>query len=256
MEFIVKKSLIFWGVLALLIAGCSSLDTSPLSGQSTQTVDPGLAPQFLVGEEARLFLEKNSCIPTDAEGVEEDLDPVIASYPNASFSINAPWIPQVPPGDWNNTKNCGQTCAAMIGGYYHNYCPGSSMITAENSWLRNYTGDTRYLNANGWYTGSGTLPPLIRSYHALSVNVYYGNQPDDVVMEGYRGRPVIVAVKTRMGSSTGVPHYMVFVGFSYPYMYFHDPGRSTPENGRFVRYTISQFYASWSTQGKQYMPVF
>ncbi|NSW75158.1 MAG: hypothetical protein HPY68_00005, partial [Candidatus Atribacteria bacterium] len=33
--------------------------------------------------------------------------------------LDVPFLPQVPPGDWSNTRNCGVASAVMIKAYYY-----------------------------------------------------------------------------------------------------------------------------------------
>lgn len=177
------------------------------------------------------------------------------AYPNYCFYLNVPWMSQLPPGtNWSLTNNCGQAVCVMLGGYFNNGIVAPGIIDAENDWLhcpRPY----------GCTTGAGTLQYLLSGFHALRSASYIGNGPDDVVMEGARGRPVIVGVRTYMSPSGGRPHWMLFVGWDGTYMYFHDPGRSQPGNGdpatggRFVHYTTGEFYSSWNNQGRKYIPV-
>jgi len=207
-------------------------------------------PEFLTGADAIAFLEKNCYVPDDAEQVKEGPLSKAASYPSYSFCLNVPWMSQLPTGtDWNKTNNCGQTCCVMLGGYFNHGSVAPWVIDAENRWLR-------YPTPYGNTTGPSTLRNLLWGFHRLRSQYHVGNEPDDVVMEGTRGRPVIVGVRTRMSPSGGRAHWMLFVGYSGNYMYFHDPGRSSAKRGRFVRYTIDEFRRSWKNQGKKYLPVY
>ncbi len=180
-----------------------------------------------------------------------------ASYPNYCFSLNVPFLVQYPPGDKANTKNCGQACAVMLGGYYNNGQVNSSIITSENSWLYNYTGDSRYLDPNGWYTSGSKLPAfqqLLLQYHGLQSTVRYGNHPDDVVMESANGNPPIAGVMISGGvlcSSGGVGHWVLVVGWDGVHVILNDPG--TVNGNHISRYTVADFEASWATSGKQYL---
>lgn len=84
--------------------------------------------------------------------------PILKSaFPGYSFCLSVPWLNQVPPGDINNTKNCGQTCAVMLSGYFNNTAVNSSQITAENTWLYNYTGNSAFNNPNGYVTNASQI---------------------------------------------------------------------------------------------------
>ena len=180
------------------------------------------------------------------------------SYPNWRIVLAVPFIKQVPPGDWSNTKNCGQACGVMLGGYFNGGTVASWVIGAENRWLYRYTGDSRYLNANGWHTnfsGSNTLGNLLLRFHALRTRVYYGNQPDDIIMEVAHGRPVLAGVRIsggRLVGSGGTPHWVLVVGWDGRII-IHDPGTSS---GRYKRYSVAAFRDSWEEEGKIYVPVF
>ena len=187
------------------------------------------------------------------------------SYPGYCFYLNVPWMSQMPPkrpGDsdevaWGLTNNCGQACSVMLGGYFNGGSVAPWVIDAENDWMH-------CPKPYGCQTGAGTVQNLLWGFHRLHSDYRTGNQPDDVVAEGARGRPVIVGVRTGM-STNGRAHWMLFVGWDRTFMYFHDPGRSQPGNGnpatggRFVRYTVNQFYASWNSfpgSPRQYIPVY
>ncbi|MCX6784517.1 MAG: hypothetical protein NTV81_01090, partial [Candidatus Komeilibacteria bacterium] len=74
----------------------------------------------------------------------------VDAYPQRCFSLNVPFIKQAdPPGEWANTKNCGQACAVMLAGYFNRAAVTPARITAQNTWLANYTHDQRYNQANG-----------------------------------------------------------------------------------------------------------
>jgi len=179
-------------------------------------------------------------------------------YPPYSFGLSVPFIKQVPPGDWDNTKNCGQACGVMLGGYYNGGAVADWVIIAENRWLRRFTGNTRYLNDNGWYTnfsGKNTLGNLLYHFHALRTIVYYGNQPDDIINEVAHGRPVLAGVRIKDGKlvgSGGTSHWVLVVGWDGRIV-IHDPGTSS---GRYKRYSIAAFRDSWEEEGKIYVPVF
>jgi len=211
-----------------------------------------------VGNQENLEQTENG----DSSGVAVDPKEnpsVINSYPPYCFSLNVPFITQVPPGSWSGTKNCGQACGVMLGGYFNNGAVAPWVITAENSWLANYTGNQNYNQPNGWYTSGSNLGAylaMLHQFHALNTAVYYGQAPDDVVNEINNGRPVIVGVMIKNGilvSSGGASHWALAVGFDGDvYIYLNDPGTS---GGNHKRYIMSAFNASWATQGRIYIPV-
>lgn len=233
-------------------------NTAPVPGNKVEQIES--QTYFLTGEKAAGFLRENSVTPDDIDLCSDgsnDYTPIIADYPSWCFSLNVPWMSQMPPKNssdsderaWQLTNNCGQACCVMLGGYYNNGYVAPWVIDAENNWLGCST-------PYGCGTGASTLQNLLTGFHHLRSEYHVGNEPDDVVLEGSRGRPVIVGVRTRMQSSGGRSHWMLFVGWDRTYMYFHDPGRSQPSGGRFVRYTVSQFRSSWRVEGRKYIPVY
>lgn len=183
-----------------------------------------------------------------------------SNYPPMLLPV--PWLCQVPPGDWNNTKNCGQTCSAMLGGYFKGFTPASSAITNENKWLATRFKDSRYTtSANGYYThfndGRNSLGVLLKEYYGLNSTVRNGSNITDVLKELNAGRPVIVGVKISGGkvvSSGGVAHWALAVGWNARdgKIILNDPGTNS---GRQIQYSVSAFDASWVTQGRIYAPI-
>lgn len=184
------------------------------------------------------------------------------AYPQYCFALNVPWLCQYPPGDMYNTKNCGQACGAMLGGYYNNGAVNGNVITAENSYLARAFNDSRYLNPNGWYTnfyqntgGRDELGLLLRNFHGLRYSVYFGHAPDDVVQEVAHGRPVIVGVMIsggRLVATNGVPHWALAVGWNGNVI-LNDPGSVS---GHYRQLSVSDFDRTWATQGRVYVPVY
>jgi hypothetical protein len=152
----------------------------------------------------------------------------------------------------------------MLGGYFNNGAVASWVIDAENRMLRDLTGDTRYLQPNGWYTGGtrmGAYREMIRRFHNLQTNLYY-SVPDphgfgnvaDIIWEVANGHPVIAGVMIsggRIVSSGGVAHWVLVVGWDGNVI-LNDPGTT---NGRYLRITPDAFERSWRTQNLVYLPV-
>ena len=184
----------------------------------------------------------------------------VNSYAQCSYWLSVPFLKQVPPGDWTNTKNCGQTCAVMLGGYFNGSAVNSSAITDQNDWLYNYTSDSRYNDANGWYTGGSKLSAflhLLTDYHGLSASAHYGSSIDDILDEGCSDNPVIAGVQISGGqlvSSGGVGHWAIVIGYDpyYDEVILNDPGNS---NGGSITYSVTDFVNSWASQDKIYIPV-
>jgi len=219
-------------MIAFLMSGCNWDLTSPNDADQQSVNQP----------------------PTNGSKTDPDID----SYPRQSISLNVPFLPQVAPGTWAETKNCGQTCAVMLAGYFNRTAVNADRITAQNSWLARYTGDQRYNQTNGWYTGGNALNnfrALLSQYNSLNTAVCNGSTPEDVVNQTANGRPCIVGVMISNGSLVsrgGVAHWAIVVGWDGRNIILNDPGTN---RGNHIAYSIDAFNASWATQGKIYMPV-
>ena len=230
-----KRSGFFCLILALpltLIMGCGqeqAVSTEPVDHSGEQLLPDSLAP--IVG--------------------------LLADYPGYCFHLNMRWLRQFPPGDQYNTKNCGQACGVMLGGYFNNGYVEPWVITAENQFLADRLDDSRFDSPNGWYTnfsGRNALGILLTEFHGLHYTVYYGNRANDVINEVAHGHPVICGVmikKGRIVSSGGTAHWVLAVGWNGNVI-LHDPGSSY---GCYRQISVSDFEASWATQGKIYVPV-
>ncbi len=174
------------------------------------------------------------------------------------YRLYVPFLAQVPPGDWSNTKNCGQTCAVMLGGYFNGTPVNTSKITEINTWLAKYTGDNRYNSPNGWYTGGNSLTAyrqVLLNVYKLNTFVYYGKDIYDILNYGCQQMPIIVGVQIKTGrlvSSGGVAHWAIVAGCDGNKIILNDPGTNS---GNGIKYDVATFTASWATQGKIYMPV-
>jgi hypothetical protein len=184
---------------------------------------------------------------TDTTHVQKPEANSAASYPSWAYMMMVPWMPQVPPGDWANTKNCGQACCAMLGAWFNHTSLNADVIRAENRYLK-YP-DAWIENGNPDGTGAYTLQSLLLGYHQLRSTISTGMSAADVVNQVVQNRPVMVAVRTRM-STTGAPHWMICTGWDTKYMYFNDPGRSFMSSdftAGSYRCTPAVFEASWNS---------
>ena len=235
---------------AMAIAGCSLLDK-----EKSNPVAPNEEMGLLNPTPAEIREAEVDVTETEEPSENKEL-PTLYSYPSYCFALNVPFMTQVPPGSWSRTKNCGQACGVMLGGYYNRGAVAAWVITAENRWLYNYTGDSRYLDPNGWYTGGSRLNAfrsMLWAFHRINTAVYHGNRADDVINEVANGRPTLVGVRIRGGrlvGSGGTPHWALAVGWDGNII-LHDPGSTS---GRYIRYSVSAFEDSWEEEGKIYMP--
>lgn len=160
--------------------------------------------------------------------------------------LDVPFLPQVPPGDWSNTRNCGVASAVMIAAYVHSTTPTPEDIREANEWLHNRFG----LPING-YNGEYTNVFQIRAYlenRGVPSRIGMGNLAIlRKLLE--EGKPVLVAVFANM-NVTQPRHAMVAVGVDDVSIYVHDPGKP---NGAYNNYPLPQFLSAWERQGNWYV---
>ena len=255
-----KKSLYLFGSLAIIcllaaffVGGCDTT-SKPTESQTTQNVSGPAEKMFYVGDEATAFLRQHGSITDSSAEIPTKnlLQQIATAYPPACFVLNVPWIKQFPPGDQSNTKNCGQACGVMIGGFFNNGTVASWVITSENSWLAAILHDSRYLDPNGWYTnftGTNALGKLLNQYHAVRYSVMCAASVEVLINQVYNSRrPVLVGVMIsggRLVRTGGVAHWALVVGWDGCNVILNDPGT---KDGNFIRYSVSTFNASWATQ--------
>lgn len=162
--------------------------------------------------------------------------------------LDVPFLPQVPPGDWSRTRNCGVASAAMIRAYYFGTMPTKEDIMRANEWLNAHFGSP----ING-YNGDYTNVFQIRAWleaEGVPTRIGMGNLGVLRRLLG-EGKPVLVAVYSDM-SPRGAKHAMVLVGMDGSSIYVHDPGKT---NGANNCYPISQFLSVWSLQNNWYVTI-
>jgi calcium-activated chloride channel regulator 3/4 len=177
-------------------------------------------------------------------------------------NLPVPFIPQVPTGDWNNTKNCGQTSSVMVYGY-HGFYDHRSILAADieaiNDWLADEYDDDQYSDSNGWYTTASQLAKLAREYAYFTRSASAsGWTLDQLRSEIDAGRPVVVAVYTGMDPNSNLGHFMVFRGYrtdddgNLTQVIVNDPGKSAGDNNE---YDVSTFLNSWQRQNRSVVVV-
>ncbi|MEI7452494.1 MAG: C39 family peptidase [Candidatus Falkowbacteria bacterium] len=182
---------------------------------------------------------------------------VSSTFPGYSFCLGVPWIKQFPPGDINGTKNCGQTCAVMLSGYFNGTAVNSAAIVAEDNWLASYYNDARFNNATGnsYVTTAAQIQTLLKQRHGLTATPFNGSTVDDMLAQAYAGKPCIANVMIKAGllaTSGGAMHWTLVVGFDGTYVITNDPGTQYGFN---KKYTKAEFTASWTVGNKLYMTV-
>ncbi|MFZ5364877.1 MAG: C39 family peptidase [Patescibacteria group bacterium] len=164
--------------------------------------------------------------------------------------LDVPFISQVPPGDWNNTRNCGPTAALMLASYYLNDQPTLEDIKAIDDWL--YAHQIIYPQYgidlyNGNYTDFGDLADLLDDYFGLGASEKVYAQSEDYIKQQIRaGNPVIVAVRLNMLPG-GPGHFMLVIGFDDTGVIVHDPGHSAENGGLAKHYDFNKFRSSWAS---------
>jgi len=175
--------------------------------------------------------------------------------------INVPFKAQVPPGSWDETKNCGQASSLMVFSYYWNTEPTAEGIKKIDDWLHGKYGDP-INNYNGWDTTTSKLEALARDY-AKFPNSYKasGWTLDRLRREIDAGHPVIVAVTAgkipyRESTDPEVVHYrnykyegghfVVVKGHTLDCIICNDPGTSLGES---KYYFNADFEAAMEDQG-------
>lgn len=168
----------------------------------------------------------------------------------SSFATGAnlvvPFLPQVLPGDWHDTLNCGPASVVMVAGKYLGYSPTSGDILNADAWLSQNVPRYTQNNGNGSPTSTGDLALLAAGHLGLTNSFSYtGWTEAELKAELSAGYPVIVAVYTSMSPTLGTRHFMVLIGMDSNYVHVNDPGRS---KGAGLTYSISLFRTAWAAQ--------
>ncbi|MEI6156956.1 MAG: papain-like cysteine protease family protein [Atribacterota bacterium] len=208
---------IFGLLLAVYVSGCATLGDSqdPLSGLSVPSSSVSLGN----------FVERS----------------------DTKILLDVPFLPQVAPGNWSNTRNCGQTSAVMIRAYYQGTEPTSSDIIAADQWLAANYGISLNGGNSDW-TNCFQIRGWLESEN-VPVKVGMGNL-DRLRSFLREGKPVLVAVYSGMNPNGGAKHAMVAVGIDATSVYVNDPGKV---NGANNTYSIAQFVSAWQAQGNWYV---
>ncbi|MGQ9472926.1 MAG: C39 family peptidase [Candidatus Caldatribacteriaceae bacterium] len=160
--------------------------------------------------------------------------------------LDVPFLPQVPPGDWSNTRNCGVASAVMIKAYYFGTTPTPQDIVTADEWLNGQFG-LPINNYNGDFTNVFYLRSFLEA-QGISTRIGMGN------LEVLRslllgGKPVLVAVFSNLNLN-GAKHAMLAVGMEGDSVLLHDPGKT---NGAYNIYPVSQFLRCWQAQNNWYL---
>ncbi|PIT93596.1 hypothetical protein COU00_03510, partial [Candidatus Falkowbacteria bacterium CG10_big_fil_rev_8_21_14_0_10_43_11] len=178
-------------------------------------------------------------------------------FAQGAINLGVPWLSQeVPPAPIETSHNCGPTCMVMMAHYLRNFNqPTTNDIKQLDDWLyeNNFIGDLNNYNIED--TNWNDLLAAAKYYYGLW-NVSHTNTNNINLLRDSltQGKPVIVGVKTYMGSNTGTGHFMVLTGIDDQFVYLNDPGRReegaldyTENKGR-RKDPINIFLSSWATQ--------
>ena len=168
-------------------------------------------------------------------------------HSDTKILLDVPFLPQVPPGTWSNTRNCGHTCAVMMRAYYFNIEPLPEHIIQADNWL-----NARYGLPVNDYNGDWTNCFQIRAWlesEGVPTKVGMGNLEKARTMLS-EGKPFLAAVYSNMNPNGGAKHAMLVIGIDSTHVYVNDPGKVNGENNS---YPISQFLSAWGAQGNWYV---
>lgn len=183
--------------------------------------------------------DSNVTIPVFSRFLENSGDQIL---------LDVPFLPQVPPGDWSNTRNCGVASAVMIRAYYFGSTLTPQDIMVADEWLNRRFG-LPINNYNGDFTNVFYLRSFLEA-HGVLTQVGMGNLE---VLRSLllQGKPVLVAVFSNM-SLSGAKHAMVVVGMKGDLILLHDPGKT---NGAYNAYSATQFLRCWQAQNSWYLTI-
>jgi len=176
--------------------------------------------------------------------------------PLKSIFLNVPFKSQVPPGDWDLTNNCGQTCFLMIFSYYKRITPTEEGIKAIDEWLyKNFPKshpDPILNNYNGSPMNTSEIVSLAKGYGGFpDSNWHSGWSLQKLQEELERGYPVIVAVyyPSPRDPKIYIYHFLVVTGMNEEIVRVNDSGRKSKEKGRGITFPREDFERYWAGQG-------
>jgi hypothetical protein len=189
---------------------------------------------------------------TDFGVINSTSDTVISftkfiEHSDTKILLDVPFLPQVPPGNWSSTRNCGHTCAVMMRAYYYGIEPLPDHIIQADDWLNARFG-LPINNYNGDWTNSFQIRAWLES-EGVPTKVGMGNLERARTMLS-EGKPFLAAVYSNMNPNGGAKHAMLVIGIDSANVYVNDPGKV---NGANNSYTINQFLSAWSAQGNWYV---
>lgn len=164
--------------------------------------------------------------------------------------ISVPFLPQVPPGIWARSNNCGQTSVLMVISYLNKAQPTPQGIIGIDDWLfQKYSDPVN--NYNGSVTNTTKLEAVAKEYagfiNSFKVN---GWSLDNIKSQIDLGNPVIAAVTARYLSNRGYGHmgghFVVVTGYNDTNIICNDPGTRSGQN---KYYSNTDFRRAFLSQG-------
>lgn len=250
---------------------------------STETDGPAFdATGGNINEDALLVVIGSSSFSAPTSSVllkQRSAEPYFNEVVQAQALVDGvPWVPQVPPGSWKKTGNCGPTSYLMAESFHFKYPlnPDNSEDSIKKivDWLVANRDDFHPPQGEDYYNGdiNGTsiyqLADLAIRKGGFESRPITSESPDILLEELEKGHPVIVRVlyqgclenigcnntddmKVERREEYG--HYMLLVGMDDTYVYVNDPGRSlTYRNyAEYKRYTLDSFKRVWNQLGPQ-----
>ncbi len=150
---------------------------------------------------------------------------------NDKILLDVPFLPQVPPGTWSNTRNCGHTCAVMMRAYYFEIEPLPEHIIQADEWL-NVRFGLPINNHNGDWTNCFQIRAWLES-ESVPAKVGMGNLERARTMLA-DGKPFLAAVYSNMNTNGGAKHAMLVIGIDSNHIYV---------NGNIHTNTIEGFWS-------------
>lgn len=167
----------------------------------------------------------------------------------ATNPLPVAFIPQVPPGEWANTNNCGQACALMAMSYHNGTEPTEQGIKDIDDWLfQKY--DDPINDYNGSVTDTVKLEALVKEFGGFGKSYRdHDWSLTDLKTEIDNGLPVIAAVTASYLSNRGYNysggHFVLAVGYTETHIVCNDPGTNS---GWAKHYLNSEFSEALSSQ--------
>lgn len=174
-------------------------------------------------------------------------------FPSFCFSkiLDIPFIPQVLPGDWNNTLNCGQTSYYMADKFLSEDANLNFEDIKKIDDFLNIKFSDPIRNYNGYYTNTTKLKSIAEDFGGYE-DVFISRTSNDfesIKNEINNGSLVIPLVRISMKLDKD-GHFMLMIGFDEEYVYFNDPGKVF---GKEKKYLIKDFLDVWKSENYNYL---